>query len=197
MAGALDNTVVYTYNSAGERATATYTNETSHGNNYWGYADYISLGSPEGSSRAFQTMVRLDTNGNPTAEAFHYQYDTSGRITNATFAMTPETNYTPTGGATYYTVSHPAATRGRAHYTYDSGGRVTALNYWWDTFSSFVNGAPTYTSSGIVKYAAGYEVNTSLNRGLKNSVQTYTVPATPRQSPARRRRTRIMHNEIS
>jgi hypothetical protein len=106
----VDNTVTCTYDAAGSRDTATYVAKvktdftTYHSTNTtttkWKYENYLSLGDPASSSRVFQTLVQM-SGSNRTPEEFHYQYDSSGRITNATFAMTPESGYTPSSGATY------------------------------------------------------------------------------------------------
>jgi hypothetical protein len=100
-----DNGVTYScsylYNTAGDRCQSIYT--TPNGTVKWGYGDYQSYGTPEKPSRVFQTLNKLDANGNPTSEEFHYEYDSMGRLTNAAFMQTPQT------GQTGYSSSYPAA----------------------------------------------------------------------------------------
>jgi RHS repeat-associated protein len=168
--GTLDNTVTYSYTTEGDRATATHT--TPNGTTAWAYRDYVQVGAALSPRRLFQTMVRLDpTTMAPTAEEFHYAYDTSGRLLEATFAQTPDPSYTPAAGTSYYTSAKPAVKRARAHYEYDPAGRVTLLAHWWDTLS---NGA--YSSEAVLANACDYET-TGLNRGLKTASRTYVKDA--------------------
>ncbi len=168
--------VTYSYDDAGNRSVVSY--DTPDSDSSWKYSDYISLGDPAGSAQVFQTLTKLDTSGNPTAEAFHYQYDTSGRITNATFAMTPEANFTPTTGNPHYDSTHKAWTRARAWYSYDPGGRTLSVEHYWDTW-----GSSSYSSSQFISTASNYEKSTSganLNRGIKTSDVFYEpTPGSP------------------
>ncbi len=168
----------FTYNGAGDRETATYT--TPSGTSRWGYYDYLTVGEMN-PGRVFQTFVKLDSSGNRTPEEFHYAYDTSGRICEATFAQSPYIDntgqsYVPTAGNPYYDTAHPASVRGRAHYEYDGGGRVTLVSHWWDTFNRS-NG--TYSSEAILANQCDYET-TGLNRGLKTASRFYVKsPSSP------------------
>lgn len=94
-----------------------------------------------------------------------------GRPRQVTFAMTPQSGYSPNGGASYYDASHWAATRGRAFYVYDGGGRVAGIYNWWDTYNS---GTTSYDSAPIRANECVYET-TGLKRGLKTSNKFYNV----------------------
>jgi len=162
--------VGYTYTAAGDRSTVTYS--TPNGNTTWQYTDFVQVGKPMEPTRAFRTFRKLDSTGKPTAEEFHYDYDTSGRLMNAAFAQTPKAGFTPSGSNPWYDSSHPASSRGRAHYTYDPSGRVLSVEHYWDTASG-----STYTSEAILANTCSYETG-GLNRGLKTQSQFWT-----RQSP--------------
>jgi YD repeat-containing protein len=97
--------VAYTYGTAGDRATASYT--TPAGTVNWGYSNYISIGLPPSMSRVFCTLTKLDGSFNPTSEEFDYQYDGQGRLMQAAFAQTPQP-----GQSGYHSVA--AACRARA-----------------------------------------------------------------------------------
>lgn len=163
--------VGYTYTLAGDRETATYT--TPEGTTKWGYGDYLSVGNPTSGNRVFQTLVRLNpTNGNPTAEEFHYRYDIYGRLLEATFAQTPATGYTPSSYSLYRDSTgapHPATGRARAHYEYDSGGRMKLIAHWWDALNSQ---GTAYVSTRILANECDYET-TGLKRGLKTASRFY------------------------
>jgi RHS repeat-associated protein len=160
--GTLDSTVSYTYNGLGERDTATYV--TPSGTTTWRYTDYVLAGSPQNGKRVFQTLRRMN-GSNPTAEEFHYAYDSMGRLREATFAQTPKAGFTPSSGNPWYDSSNPAASRARAHYEYDAGGRATLLAHYWDTWNS---GTSSYSSELVHSDSNAYEL-TGLNRGLKTS----------------------------
>ncbi len=162
--GSNSYSTAYTYTGAGERDTASYSGLTSNGATSYKYSDYASLGDGTKGQRLFQTLTKLDGNGNATAEQFHYAYDADGRIRNATFAMTPQS------GQTGYSGTYPAGTRARAYYQYDTGGRLTQLNHYWDTWNS---GSSTYSSEAVLANACGYEL-TGLNRGLKTASSFYS-----------------------
>ncbi len=164
----------YTYNSYGDRDTATYVTQSALGLSNtvkWQYHDYVDIGA-EQSSRVFQTLTNLDAStGNATAEEFHYAYDSMGRPRQVTFGMTPQSGYSPSGGASYYDATHWAATRGRAFYAYDGGGRVAGIYNWWDTYNS---GTTSYDSAPIRANECVYETS-GLKRGLKTSNKYYNV----------------------
>ncbi len=166
--------VGYTYNSAGDRDTATYTTQAALGlgsTTEWKYSDYVQVGEPTNSSRAFSTMTAIDpSTGSMLPEQFHYVYDTVGRPVEATFAMTPQT-WTPTSGASYYDASHRASTRGRTHYDYDPNGRIKGIYNWWDTWNS---GSSSYSSAPIRANECVYET-TGLNRGVKTQNKFFNV----------------------
>jgi RHS repeat-associated protein len=168
--GTLDNVCTYTYSTAGDRLTATYTNGSGAVLGQWGYYDYIEVGAPTKASRAFQTLCKLDGNGNRTADEFHYAFDTQGRLLEAAFAQTPSDTTPDSNG--YYD-GHLAQTRARAHYEYDPGGRLYWIAHYWDTLS---NGA--YTSEAILAQGCDYEETTTaganLNRGVKLDSKYYT-----------------------
>jgi YD repeat-containing protein len=94
----------YTYTSAGDRDTATYTTQSGLGlgaTTKWKYSDYLQVGEPTNSSRIFTTLTAIDpSTGYKLPEEFHYVYDTAGRPIEATFAMTPQA-WTPSAGGSY------------------------------------------------------------------------------------------------
>ncbi len=154
----------YSYNTAGERDTATYV--TPNGTTSYKYKDYAQVGDPSSPSRVFQTLNKL--NGSTmTSEEFHYQYDNMGRLRQAAFAQTPQTGGSAPTAAPFYTQSYPADTRARAFYTYDAGGRVTNVEHYWDDW----NGT-SYASTPIVGNSSTYELSGS-NRGLKTANSFY------------------------
>ncbi len=155
----------YSYNSAGERHTATYT--TPNGVNSYRYSDYRIVGDPHNGQRVFQTLNKLDSGGNATAEEFHYTYDSSGRLSSATFAQTPQVGGSAPTSAPFYTQSYPADTRARAYYTYDPAGRVEKVEHSWDVW----NGSG-YDATKIVKNESSYE-QSGLKRGLKTANSFY------------------------
>ncbi len=122
-------TMSYTYNDAGERATAIYA--TPNGTTKWGYFDYVRVGAPDGPKRVFQTLTKLDGAGNPTAEEFHYQFDSVGRLTHAAFAQTAQN-----GSAPYYTAEEPADSRAHAVYQYGPGGQMWGLAQYWEVLGT-------------------------------------------------------------
>ncbi len=141
----------------------------------WRYYDYLSVGSPSKGAHAFQTLCKLDANGNRTGEEFHYAYDQQGRLFEAAFAQTPS-NLTP--DASGYYDGYEAATRARAHYEYDAGGRMTWLGHYWDTLGT----GNTYTSQAIVGQSCDYEVSVSApSRGVKTD-SVYKLPSSPGSS---------------
>ena len=156
----------YAYDAAGNRQTAAYA--TPSGTQRWGYYGYTQVGgtSPQ---RAFTRLVRLDGAGNPTAEEMDYQYDTAGRLREATFAMSPAIangqSYVPSTGGFYYDSNHLASTRARAHYDYDPEGHLRVVSTNWDVWGGNGYNAPTI----IANNTCAYEVNAALNRGLKTS----------------------------
>jgi len=163
--GNKDNVCNYAYNTAGDRCTATYSDGAAQPNTIaqWGYYDYLTLGPAGKPMRAFQTLCKLDGNGNRTAEEFHYAYDTQGRILECTFAQTPSQTSADSGG--WYDTKL-AATRCRAHYEYDPAGRLYWIAHYWDTLT---NGS--YTSQAIFGENCDFEYTfdgaTHFNRGIK------------------------------
>ena len=139
----------YTYNNAGDRATASYT--TPNGTVNWGYGDYIARGIPEKPRRPFQTLNKLDSYGAPTSEEFHYEYDTMGRLTNAAFMQTPQ------AGQTGYSANYPALVRARVLYNFDVSGTMPAVGRLGDTW----NGS-SYTTGPIL----GRPVRLRSRRGM-------------------------------
>src|SRR5438445_5423756 len=122
----MSNIRMWLYDGAGDVSVKKYHIPTTPGastynDTEWQFGDYISFG-PSGN-RVPRTLVQLastdgGTTWNPTSEEFDYAYDMAGRLTEATFAMTPQT------GQTQYSPTWPAASRGRAFYQYDAGGRL-------------------------------------------------------------------------
>ena len=108
----------------------------------------MSYGAPEKPSRAFQTLKKLDSNGNPTSEEFHYEYDSMGRLTNAAFMQTPQT------GQTGYSSTYPAAVRARVYYNYDVSGVMTNIEHYWDTWNSSTQ---KYASVPILGAVCSYD----------------------------------------
>lgn len=167
-------TVGYSYNSVGDRDIVTYTTQSGLGLSSvtkWKYSDYVQVGEPTETNRVFSTMTALDsTTGAMTNEQYHYVFDTQGRLTEATYAMTPQT-WSPSGGASFYDHDHPAATRGRTHYQYDANGRVGGVYHWWDSYNS---GTGTYSSAPVRANECVYETS-GLKRGLKTQSKFYNV----------------------
>lgn len=155
--GSTTSSETYGYSAAGDRSEADYT--TPNGTTKWGYADYIPQGSPESAKRLFQTLNKLDSGGAVTAEEFHYQYDSSGRLLEAAFDQSEQSGH-------YYSSSYPAASRARAHYEYEPGGRLLTLTNWWDTFSS-----GSYASQALL--ANGCDYDSTL--GLKSHSYLYSL----------------------
>jgi RHS repeat-associated protein len=173
--GPQTSSVAYTYNTTGDRLTATYT--TPYGTNTWGYYNYLPLGDPSKPRRGCQTIVKLDSQGNRTPEEYQYVFDCYGRVIEAAFAQTPSaTSSNSTDG--WYDSAGLAATRARAHYDYDAGGRMLDIYYYWDTLNTGTN---SYTSIAVIGNACGYEVASGLNRGIKTS-STYYLPASQNSS---------------
>lgn len=138
-----DSSSEYYYNGAGDRSEVIYT--TPNGATRWGYWDYETLGSITSPHRVFRTMNKLDSSDEPTAEEFHYQYDTQGRLQNAAFAQLEQSSH-------YYSASYPAATRVRAFYNYDPSGRVLSLENYYDTY-----GSGAYSSAALIGNACTYD----------------------------------------
>ncbi|RIJ94279.1 MAG: hypothetical protein DCC45_12960 [Armatimonadetes bacterium] len=90
----------------------------------------------------FQTLTKLDGAGNPTAEEFHYQFDSVGRLTHAAFAQTAQN-----GSAPYYTAEEPADSRAHAVYQYGPGGQMWGLAQYWEVLGT---GEYPYSSEPIV-----------------------------------------------
>ncbi|MBV6502721.1 MAG: hypothetical protein AKCLJLPJ_00773 [Fimbriimonadales bacterium] len=80
--------------------------------------------------------------GNPTAEEFHYQFDSVGRLTHAAFAQTAQN-----GSAPYYTAEEPADSRAHAVYQYGPGGQMWGLAQYWEVLGT---GEYPYSSEPIV-----------------------------------------------
>ena len=166
----------YTYNTAGDRETATYTTQAALGQPStvsYKYDLYRTFGDPTGGSRAFRRLTKIDpSTGIATAEQFRYNYDSAGRIQAASFAMTPKASVTgPLSNGYWYDSANDAQTRGRAYYEYLQTGQLKGIYHWWDTLQS--NGS--YTSQFIRGNECDYEVTTGLRRGLKTASR-YLVP---------------------
>jgi hypothetical protein len=132
----------------------------------------LDLGDRASGSRAFQTLAKSSLSSGtyyPTSEEMHYQYDSSGRLTNSAFAQTPAISFTPTGTNSWYDSTHRASVRARAYYAYDPAGRNTYLEHYWDTWNS---GTSAFDSAPILGYASAYETS-GTNRGLKTSTGYY------------------------
>ena len=161
----------YTYNAAGDRAISTLSGPD--GTTKWGYAGYASLGEPTSPARVFRTLTRLNpTTGAPTAEEFHYAYDSSGRLREAAFAQTPSAASASVNG--WYRdasgAAVPAASRARAHYEYDGAGRLASVAHWWDRLNA--SGTAYGTPVPILANACDYET-AGLARGLKTASRFY------------------------
>jgi RHS repeat-associated protein len=168
------STVSYTYHDAGDRNTATYA--TPDGTTRWRYSNYLTVGSPESASRTFQTLNQLNSSSASTAEEFHYQFDASGRLSAATFAMSPQTGTGAPATAPYYTSDYPAATRARAYYAYDPAGRTINVEHYWDVWTSESGPPPSsyYASEKVLANACTYDPYL----GLKSSSSFYAKNAT-------------------
>lgn len=163
----------YTYNTAGDRETAIYTTQAVLGQPSsvgYRYESYRTYGDPTGGSRACRRMTKIDpSTGVATSEAFNYNYDSSGRIQAATFAMTPKSSVTaPLSNGSWYDSSNPAQTRGRAYYEYLQTGQLKGIYHWWDTLQG--NGA--YNSQFIRGNECDYEITSGFKRGLKTASRT-------------------------
>jgi len=165
--------VTYGYDSAGDRATASYA--TADGTISWQYGDYVEVGTANNPRRAFQTLTKL--NGpSLTAEEMHYQYDSAGRLSGAAFAQTPFTGFTPSGSNPWYDSSHPAQSRVRAFYAHDAGGRMLSCEHYWDTLTS---GSTTYgTSQTILANECVYDPTLGLKTSSSFYTQTLGTPTT-------------------
>ncbi|MCO5297493.1 MAG: hypothetical protein M9921_11610 [Fimbriimonadaceae bacterium] len=123
-------TTAYQYYVSGLRAQTTYT--TPNGTTQWVYGDYVRCGNPLQGALAFQTMVQLDSYGDPTTNEFHYAYDQSGRLVEAAFAQTPTAGSASNGS--WYSANDPAESRAHVVYDYDAGGRCAGVYDYWDTY---------------------------------------------------------------
>ncbi|MBX7135764.1 MAG: hypothetical protein K1X67_24110 [Fimbriimonadaceae bacterium] len=149
-----DYTVYYGYDAAGRRSNVSYDfpyNTTNNVTNY-SYRDYVRVGSPESPNYAFQTMTLLDEE-DATPEEFHYQFDTSGRMSHAVFAQTPS----QTSAYPYYPDSaNPTADMAthRAHVVYDyhPGGQLAELRYAWQDIDD-----DTYDNTHLRKVTYAYD----------------------------------------
>ncbi|MBX7134864.1 MAG: hypothetical protein K1X67_19525 [Fimbriimonadaceae bacterium] len=143
-----DYTVYYDYDAAGRRAGVSYeflwhlTGGSTTYTNY-AYSDYLSVGSPESPSYVFQTMTLL-SGSSPTAEEFHYRFDTAGRMLESAFAQTPQ------GGAPYY--ASPAERRALAVYEYRPAGELAEVRYHWQDWDD-----TEYVTTNIGKVAYAYD----------------------------------------
>ncbi len=139
----------YTYTDNGERDVATHVTE--NGTTKYKYEDYITVGSPESYSRAFQTMNRLfyiSSAWVKDGEEYHYQYDTAGRLTESAFAQTRQMD-----GSTPIPYSTAvAARRARQFNDYDPAGRIKELNTGYDIW-----GGAAYTPTQLVGVTNSYE----------------------------------------
>ncbi len=106
--------------------------------------------------------MRQISSGSPTPEEFHYLYDSGGSLVAATFAMTPESGFTPAGSNPWYDQTDLASVRARVVYDNDGGGKVLNLNYYWDVWNSSNS---DYGSTGIYGYSYGYDPVTNLKLG--------------------------------
>jgi RHS repeat-associated protein len=175
-------TVQYGYTSHGERQFATYT--TPNDTEIWQYADFIQVGQGTDAKMAFQTLLKVTgsvSNPVPTSEEEDYAYDTSGRIENAAFAQTPQTNYTPPSGNRWYSTSEEPASRCREFFDFDPAGRNLNLQYMWETFAA--SGTSPASVTNITGWNYTYEAdltNQNLNqdRGLKTNASLYNGTGT-------------------
>ncbi len=111
----------------------------------------------------------------------NYAYDTSGRIENAAFAQTPQTNYTPPSGSRWYSTSEEPASRCREFFDFDPAGRNLNLQYMWETFAA--SGTSPASVTNITGWNYTYEAdltNQNLNqdRGLKTNASLYSGTGT-------------------
>ncbi|MBX7134468.1 MAG: RHS repeat-associated core domain-containing protein [Fimbriimonadaceae bacterium] len=149
-----DYTVYYDYDAAGRRAWASYEfpyHTTNNVTNY-SYRDYVRVGSPESPNFAFQTMTLLDDE-DATPEEFHYQFDTSGRMSHSVFAQTPS----QTSAYPYYPDSaNPTADMAthRAHVVYDyhPAGQLAEIRYAWQDIDD-----DTYDDTYLRKVTYAYD----------------------------------------
>lgn len=158
----------YTYNSFGDRETATF--DTPNGLSQYKYEDYISLGSPDSSKRAFQTMNRMFPSGSSfvkDGEEFHYQYDSSGRLLEAAFAQYRQLDQN--SNPIQYSSTYPALKRARQFTDYAPTGHILEQNTWDENWSS---GAYS-TQSLLAGVENEYEANT-----LLRSQTSYTAGGT-------------------
>lgn len=140
----------YTYTDFGARQTARYL--TPNGDTRWKYDHYTLVGDPISPSYAFQTMTKMNGSWNPTAEEFHYLYDSAGRLTNTAFAQSLRSGHTD------YT--DYAASRCVANYLYLPSGQLSKLTHYWDKFSD--DPADHYETEMIQRSVYGYDDETGL-----------------------------------
>ncbi|MBV6457231.1 MAG: hypothetical protein HONBIEJF_00338 [Fimbriimonadaceae bacterium] len=123
---ASNHTTTYDYTVVGDVASKSHA--TNNGTTKWGYFDFIRVGSPESGSRAFQTLNRLDSSGERTAEEFHYQFDHGGRLLYSAFAQSPN------GTSDYDELI--ASRRAVVANTYNQRGQALDVAHWWQNFDS-------------------------------------------------------------
>ncbi|MBX7131506.1 MAG: RHS repeat-associated core domain-containing protein [Fimbriimonadaceae bacterium] len=152
-----DYTVNYTYDTAGRRSAVEYDFDfhPTGGNTYYGYRDYVRVGSPESPNYAFQTMTLLVPDEGvlkKTAEEFHYQFDTAGRLTHSAFAQSSDNSNYPF----YPDLDNPGAAKAtrRAHVVYDylPSGQLDEVRYAWQDLSG-----SSYTDTYLRKVSYTYE----------------------------------------
>ncbi len=154
----------YAYTASGEREEATYV--TPNGTTRWGYYDYVRAGSPDSPKRVFQTLNKLDGSGDRTAEEFHYQFDTSGRLSHAAFAQSP-TLGSPSSGQ-WYTQYDPASSRAIASYEYGPGGHVFNVQHIWQVWDDDP-WVLAYDTENVQKSVYQYNATT----GLRTQVEYF------------------------
>ncbi len=155
--------VYYGYTASGDRSTANYV--TANGSITWKYSDYAPVGSFEQNKRAFQTLNKLDSSGNSTAEEMHYQFDTAGRLRESAFAQSPQTGSGAPSAAPYYTASYPAASRVISFNDFDGGGRQVDLQNGYQVW-----GGSSYNATQcLVRNSCAYD----LTKNLKTSSSFY------------------------
>ena len=137
--------ILSTADGNGDIATETFL--TPAGANSYSFSDRIAVGEWPTVKRVARTATVLDQDLAPTSEQFDYTFDTLGRLTNATFAMTPSASAPP----------HWQDSRARVHVDFDVMGNVRHLEHYWETLAQNQNDGYYYAETKMLKEDLGYD----------------------------------------
>jgi len=166
-----DYNVWYSYDLAGRRAGVSYEfpYHSTNGFMHYAYGDYLSVGAPEAPSYVFQTMTLLNDSEEPTAEEFHYRYDTAGRILASAFAQTSQNSSAPFYPSQASPSANKALRRALVVYDYRPAGDLAEIRYHWQNLAG-----SSYSTTNIGKVAYTY----APYKGLRTSATRYTGSGT-------------------